>query len=262
MKVHELLQKGLIQEILSPCVVSIVLAPKKNGEWRMCIDSRAINKIMIKYRFSLPRIDDIMDCLSRPKYFTKIDLKSEYHQIHIKEGDEWKNTFKKKKGLYEWLVMPFGPTNASSTFMQLMNEVLKEFMGKFFIVYLDDILIFSKTLEEHLLHFCKVFDKLREEKLLINLKKCGFVNKELLYLRFLVSIEGLKMDPQKVKAILECPIPRSVIEVRSFHQLDSFYRNFIRGFSSICGPLIETMRGDRKEFKWIVGSDKSFNLLK
>ena len=158
--------------------------------------------------------------------------------------------------------MPFGLTNASSTFMQHMNEVLKEFMGKFVIVYLDDIFIFSKTLEEHMMHIRMVFEKLREEKLLINLKKCNFVKKELVYLGFVVSAEGLKMDPEKVEAILEWLTPRNATEVRSFHGLASFYRKFIRNFSSICGPLTETIRGDRKEFKWTIGSDKSFKLLK
>ena len=165
-----------------------------------------------------------------------------------REGDEWETTFK-IKGLYEWLFMPFGLINDPSTFMRLMNEALKDFLGKFVIVYLDDILIFSKTLEEHLIHIRKVFDNLREEKLLKNLMKCNFVKKELVYLGFVVSVEGLKIDLQKVKAILEWPTPKSATEVRSFHGLTSFYRKFIRSSSSICGPLTQTMRGDRKQLK-------------
>lgn len=229
----------------------------------MFTDSRAINKITIRYRFPMPRIEDLLDNLGGACYFTKLDLKSRYHKIRIKPGDEWKKTFRKNARLYEWLVMPFGLTNAPSTFQRLMNEVLVEFIGKFVIVYLDDILIFSRSKEDHLKHVELVLKKLKEAKLKINLEKCEFCKIELVYLGFVISQGCLKMDPSNVDVIFNWQNPQSIGDVRSFHGMASFYRKFVRNFSHVCAPILNTInRGMKCNFKWTEEANKGFELLK
>jgi hypothetical protein len=260
-QVEELLAKGFIRESMSPCAVPTLLVPKKDETWRMCIDCRAINKITVKYRHPIPRLDDMLDELHGSKVFSKIDLKSGYHQIRMHIGDEWKTAFKTKYGLYEWLVMPFGLTNAPSTFMRLMNHVLREFIGKFVVVYFDDILVYSHSVDEHLVHLRSVFDVLRREKLYANAKKCTFCTNQVVFLGYVVSSEGVSMGDDRIEAIRGWPCPTTVSEVRRFHGFASFYRRFVKDFSTIAAPLNEIVKKD-VPFTWGNAQNHAFNLLK
>ena len=260
-QVQELLDKGYIRESLSSCVVPIILVPKKDGTSRMCVDCRGINNITIRYRHPIPRLDDMLDELSGSTIFSKVDLRSGYHQIRMKLGDEWKTAFKTKFGLYEWLVMPFGLTNAPSTFMRLMNKVLRAFIGRFVVVYFDDILIYSKSLEEHLEHLRAVFIALRDARLFGNLGKCTFCTDRVSLLGYVVTPQGIEVDKAKIEAIESWPQPKTVTQVRSFLGLAGFYRRFVRDFSTIAAPLNELTKKD-VPFVWGTAQEEAFTVLK
>jgi len=191
---------------------------------RMCVDYRAFNKAMVKNRYLLPRIDDLFDRLSKAKVFSRIDLCSGYYQIWIVEGDEEKTACHTRYGSYEFLVMPFGLTNALATFCILMNDIFREWLDDSVVVYIDDILIYSGSLEEHAEHLRKVFQRLRENKLYAKLEKCEFGVTEVDFLGHRITQEGLKMDDHKVKAIVDREPPKSVPALRSFLGLASYYR--------------------------------------
>ncbi|KAK1695315.1 hypothetical protein QYE76_012012 [Lolium multiflorum] len=260
-QVQALLDKGYIRISLSPCAVPVILVPKKDGTWRMCVDCRAINNITIRYRHPIPRLEDMLDELSGAAVFSKIDLRSGYHQIRMKEGDEWKTAFKTKFGLYEWLVMPFGLTNAPSTFMRLMNHVLREFIGKFVVVYFDDILIYSRNESDHTIHIRHVLQVLRDNQLYGNLEKCTFCKDKVIFLGYVVSKHGVEVDVSKIEAIQNWPTPMNVSQVRSFHGLVGFYRRFVPNFSTIAAPLNDlTKKG--VVFEWGAAQDHAFDELK
>jgi hypothetical protein len=178
----------------------------------------------------------------------------------MKLGDEWKTAFKTKFGLYEWLVMPFGLTNAPSTFMHLMNEVLRSFIGKFVVIYFDDILIYNKLLDEHIEHLRAVFGALREARLFANLEKCTFCTDRLTFLGYVVTPQGIEVDEAKIEAIKNWPIAATLTQLRSFLGLVGFYRRFVRDFSTIIAPLNDlTKKG--VPFYWGVAQEHSFNTL-
>ena len=185
--------------------------------------------------------------------FSKIDLRSGYHQVRIRRGDEWKTTFKIKEGLYEWKVMPFGLSNAPSPFQRLMNEVLRPFISKFVVVYFDDILVYSGTQDSHHQHLRQVLKALRQEKLYAHPKKCSFFTSKVTFLSFIVSEQGVSADPEKVCAIVTWPRLGNMHDIRSFIGLATFYRRFIRDFSSVTAPLTDFHK--KESFLWIEPAD-------
>jgi hypothetical protein len=225
------------------------------------MDCRPINAITVRYRHPIPCLDDMLDELAVSTIFSKIDVRSGYHQICMAIGDEWKTASKTKLGLYEWLAMPIGLSNAPSTFMRLMNHVLRSFIGKFVVVYFDDILIYNKSFSNHVSHIEQVLHILRKEKLYANLPKCNFAQNKLVFLGFVISHNGIEVDTSKIEAIRNWPTPTTVGQVRRFHGLAEFYRRFVKDFSTIA-CLLNELTKKNVPFVWGKAQQHAFDELK
>jgi hypothetical protein len=261
-QLEELLAKGYIKRSKSPYGAPVFFVHKKDGTLRMCVDYRAFNKATVKNWYPLPRIDDLFDRLSGAKVFSRIDLRSGYYQIRIVEGDEENIVCRTRYGSYEFLVMPFGLTNAPATFCTFMNDIFREWLDDFVVIYIDDILIYSGSLEKHEEHLRKVFQRLRENKLYAKLEKCEFGVKEVDFPGHRITQEGLKMDDHKVKAILDWEPPKSVPALRSFLGLASYYRKFIKNFAKIAAPLTNLLKKSAVTYEWEEACNEAFETLK
>ena len=258
---EDMTKQGIIQPSMSPWASPVILVPKKDGSLRFCIDYRQLNSLTKKDVYPLPRIDDILDTLGEAKYFSSLDLASGYWQVELDEDARQKSAFSTHQGLFEFIRMPFGLCNAPATFQRLMQVVLAGLEGKICHVYLDDILILSKTFAEHLQHLKEVFMRLRNAGLRLKPKKCFLLRDEVAYLGHVVSAAGVKPDPAKVEKVRHYPNPTDVTKVRQFLGLASYYRKFIPGFARIAHPLTRLTKKDVK-FEWTHECKDAFNLLK
>ena len=258
----ELSSKGFIHPSKSPFGAPVLFVKKKDGSARMCVDYRALNKITIKNKYPLPRIDELLDRLNGAKFFSRIDLRSGYHQVRIAEGDVPKTAFRTRYGHFEFTVLAFGLTNAPATFMQLMHDVFRPYLDDFVIVFLDDILVYSRTENEHVEHVKTVLKTLRERKLYAKASKCDFFKNSVDFLGYVVTADGITMDSGKVKAINDWPSPlKNITDVRSFLGLAGYYRRFVKGFSKLASPLTELLKKDNT-FEWTDQAQRSFEELK
>ena len=261
LQLQELLEKRFIRPSVSPWGAPVLFVKKKDGTVRLCINYRQLNKLTIKNKYSLPIIDDLFDQLKGASIFSKIDLRSGYHQLRIKDVDVHKTAFRTRYGHYEFLVMPFGLTNAPAAFMDLMNRVFRPYVDQFVVVFIDDILVYSKDRENHDTHLRVVLETLRKEQLYAKLSKCEFWLNEVSFLGHIVSKEGIRVDPKKIEVIVKWKPPRNVTEVRSFLGLTGYYRRFVKGFSMIAASMTRLLQKNVK-FECCEECQRSFDKLK
>ncbi len=260
-QLEDLLEKGFIRPSNSPFGAPVLFVKKKDGSFRMCIDYRALNKITIKDKYPLPMIDDLLDRLCGATIFSKIDLKKGYYQVRVADEDIPKTAFCTRYGSFEFLVLPFGLTNAPPTFVRMMNEAFRPLLDKCVIIWLDDILVFSKNKEDHLLQLNEVFKILKEKKLYAGIDKCSFGLPEVDFVGFLIRGDGIHTDPKKIQAVKDWPTPTTTYEARSFTAMANFYRRFVPDFSKIASPLHRLSEANR-EFSWNKAEEDSFQQLK
>ncbi|TIA84783.1 hypothetical protein E3P99_04119 [Wallemia hederae] len=260
-QLRQLLDSKLIRPSTSPYGSPVLFVKKKSGELRMCIDYRALNNITIKNRYPIPRVDELLDQMASARYFSKLDLTSGYWQMRIRDEDIPKTAFTSKFGHFEFMVMPFGLCNAPASFQYLMNSMLQEYLDDFAVVYLDDIMIYSKSRDEHLQHLKLVFDKLKKNQLYVKLKKCEFMQTEVEYLGHIVGNNNITPDTSKTKAIQEWEQPKNNVDVMSFMGLANFYRKFVPNFSRRTKHMTDVM-AKKESFRWGEEQQKEFEDVK
>ncbi|KAL4291313.1 hypothetical protein GQ457_14G016130 [Hibiscus cannabinus] len=260
-QLEELQSKGFIRPSTSPWGAPVLFVKKKDGLMRLCIDYRQLNRLKIKKKYPLPRIEDLFDQLRDASVFSKIDLWSAYYQMRVKDADVPKTTFRTCYGHYEFLVMPFGLTNAPAALMDLMNRVFKPYLDKFVVGFMDDILIYFRSKDGHVKHLWNVLQNLREHQLFAKFSKCEFWLSKVAFHCHIISAKGIMVDPKNVQIIFGWRSPRNVSEVRSFLGLAGYYRRFVKGFSAIDLPLTKLLRKDQP-LEWSEDRQRSFDQLK